>query len=162
VEEVKHYTRLIRGPKVVIDCSKGKILTKQSFKQESDINFIVARYQRTGMLVDPGMVGRREAIFADFSEVGDFQSAQERIVKGREAFDSLSAEVRSRFQNEPGKLLDFMANEANKKEAQDLGIIPKDDPVPGDPVVDSGTVAAPVAPVVDSVVAPAVPEPKGS
>lgn len=145
---VEHFTRWRRGPKVVVDTRGDPVRTKQSFRTEADINWIVARYQRTGMLTDPGKVSRREAIFADFSEVGDFQDAQERIIKGREAFDSLSAEVRRRFDNEPGKLLDFMADEANLKEAQDLGIIEKDDTPPAKPVVVPEVVPGPVSPVV--------------
>ncbi len=137
-----------RGPKVVVDCSGDVVRTKQSFRKEADINFIVARSLKTGMLVDPRVVAKREAIFGDFTQVGDFQDAQLRIVKGREAFESLSSSIRARFQNEPGLLLDFMADEANREEAQELGIIPKDDTVPAEPVEPPGPVVAAVPPVV--------------
>jgi len=113
----------------IVDCSGDKIRTKQSFKKECDINHIMNRFRKTGILT-PDILTRRTAQFADVSEVGDFQHCQEKIVNAQRAFDELPALIRSRFDNEPGKLLDFCANPENRAEAIDLGIIPKPEPAP--------------------------------
>lgn len=141
------FTRLDRGPKVVVDTSGDRVRTKQSFAGEADINQIMARFHKTGMLVDPSVVDNRVAIFGDFTEVGDFHSALGKVIRGRKAFDGLSSKLRTRFNNDPGELLDFMSLEANRLEAQELGIIPKD---PAGPVVPAEPVT--VAPVVPPVV----------
>lgn len=130
-----HRTQFSDPIHIVVDTSGDKVRTKQSFATDADINVIVGRLQKGAMLSDPAVVATRQAIFGDFTELGDFQAAQNRIVKGREAFESLSSTVRARFHNEPGELLDFMADESNKAEAQKLGFIPEDPSPPEAPIV---------------------------
>ncbi len=111
-----------------IDCSKDKIRTKQSFKKETDINTIMARYVKTGSIA-PEALAQRQAVFADVSEIGDFQECQERIASAQSAFMTLTPEIRARFENDPAQLLDFVADGENREEAIELGIIPKPEQV---------------------------------
>ncbi len=108
----------------VIDCSNDKIRTKQSFKKETDINTIMARYVKTGAIA-PEALAQRQAVFADVSEIGDFQECQQRIASAHSAFMTLEPELRARFENDPAQLLDFVADPENREEAIELGIIEK-------------------------------------
>lgn len=102
-----------------LDCSGDKGRTQQSFKQEVDINHIVKMYGITGKLPE----NVPQVLQGDFEEVVDFQSAMNLIVKARESFDAMPADVRSRFDNDPHKFLEFTSNPANFDEAVKFGLI---------------------------------------
>ena len=110
--------------KVQLDCTGDKIRTKQSFKKESDINNILKKFLKTGV-ISQSAINKRQATFADVSQIGDFADCHNRIVAAGAAFGTLPAAVRARFANTPAELLDFLSNPANRQEAIDLGIIPK-------------------------------------
>ncbi len=110
--------------RVIVDCSGDKIRTKQSFKTETDINHILAKYRKTGIITADAL-NARQASFLNVSEIGDFQECQQVIAKAESAFMTLPALVRSRFQNDPAELLDFVKNPENRDEAILLGIIAK-------------------------------------
>jgi len=96
-------------------------MAQQHFKDECDINQIMARYQRTGVLSD--VPGSSRPMFGDFSNVSDYQSAQNAIVDVHDSFMSLPSSVRARFNNDPGYLLDFLAKVENRDEAISLGLV---------------------------------------
>lgn len=108
------------------DSPRVKSRTHQSFAKEADVNNIMKRYKRTGLLVDPTVVARRTPYFGDFSSGSDFQTVAEQISNARSSFMFLPAEVRERFGNDVSKLLDFVAEPSNYSEAVKLGLIPKD------------------------------------
>lgn len=126
--------------------------TKQSFAREADINNIMMRASKTGLLVDPSVVSNRRPNFGDFSDVVDFQSIVNRIRSVEGAFMMLSAKIRSKFDNDAGKLLDFVADPVNAKEAVDLGLLPASVlPVPVNEPADQQAgqvIDAPVPPAV--------------
>lgn len=115
-------------------CKKPS-LTKQSEKDVCDINRIVSKYARTGVF---DHVSNRQAFYSDVSDFSDYQSSLHKVMKATDAFNSLSSDVRGRFDNDPGKLVDFLSDEKNRDEAVKLGFIkePKKK-------VESGEVAAP-------------------
>lgn len=92
---------------------------KQSFKEEADINTIVRRFGVTGELPS----GVRVPSYGDFSGVSDFHSAMNVVAQANEAFDAMPAAVRKRFDHDPGKFLDFVADRKNLEEAARLGIV---------------------------------------
>lgn len=124
MEPVKVYSYFERPPSPGLDCSSDPSRTKQSFAEESDINFIMARYLETGQL-DPLVVQQREAAFGDFSDGLDFMGAMNRVVEGQAAFGTLSSKVRDRFGNDPVLLLEFLGDPANRAEAESLGLVQK-------------------------------------
>ncbi len=115
--------------RVSIDFTGCPALTKQSFKNETNINNIMKKYVKTGMLA-PESLANRQAVFADVSEIGDFQQCQQRVMDAEAAFKTLSSEIRTRFNNNPAELLDFCADNNNTEEAIDLGILPKPEKPP--------------------------------
>ncbi|AXH75961.1 MAG: internal scaffolding protein [Microviridae sp.] len=93
-------------------------LTKQSFKDECDINSIVKKALRNGMLPE----GNVNPIYGDFADVKDYQEGLNVILKADAQFNSLPAHVRSKFQNDPAQFLEFANNPANGKEMVELGL----------------------------------------
>lgn len=93
---------------------------RQESKDECDINRIMARYLKTGQF-PPGVgVG----LFGDFSEVTDFQSAQETMMRAGEQFAGLPAKVRDRFQNNPAAFLAYVhSDKLDMKECLEWGIL---------------------------------------
>lgn len=112
-------------------------LAEQSSLEETDINTIVRRFGLTGQLP----TGLRAPTYGDYLEVTDYHSALNAIVVANEAFEELPAEVRRRFDNDPGKFVDFCSDENNSQEAAKLGLVmPK-----AVELANSGIPATPVA-----------------
>lgn len=101
--------------------------TLQSFKDDADINCIIARYENTGVLVDPSVPVSRTPTYGDFSDLPTYQEAQNVIVAANNAFYSLSSKIRERFGNDPAAFYQFV--QSLKKgsddyvEAVSLGIV---------------------------------------
>lgn len=94
-------------------------MAQQQFKDDSDINVIVERFGLTGEL--PQNV--RVPLEADFIETTDFQSAMNVVRQAQEAFAEMPANVRAEFANDPALFMNFVANPANRKRAEELGIV---------------------------------------
>lgn len=109
---------------------KEPSLTQQHFREECDINRIMERYQETGNWGEQTNVRPQ---FGDFSTEFDFRTAQETVIRAREAFEALPSKVRRRFGNDPAELLEFLQDEANRDEAIMLGLIEK----PEEPEVET-------------------------
>lgn len=106
-------------PSPGVDCSNDPGLTKQSFKDECDINQIVKRYETTGQL--PDMI-KTNPQYGDFSQVGTYMDSLEIVSKAHEQFEALNAHIRARFDNDPAKFLDFASDPKNLKEMVSLGL----------------------------------------
>lgn len=104
--------------------------TKQQFKDECDVNVLMAQYMRTGILDgrDPA-----SARYMDVSAPFDFHQAMNFIADATGQFYDLPAALRARFGNDPGELLSFLDNPYNKAEAIALGLI-RDPAVPRETV----------------------------
>jgi phage internal scaffolding protein len=94
--------------------------TKQSEKRSCDLDYIINKYQKTGLAPI-----HKDARYADFATVPDFQEAQNIMVKAREQFEALPAKLRKRFHHNPSEFLEFVANENNLDEMVKLGIVEK-------------------------------------
>lgn len=99
--------------------------TDQSQKDSCDINKIIDRYRETGYLVDPMHPGVRQPMFGDFSFCVDYQECLDLIERADAAFMTLPSKVRERFHNNPQEIFDFLNNEKNRAEAEELGLIEK-------------------------------------
>lgn len=94
--------------------------TIQSGKEEADINTIVRRFGLTGELPR----GVRMPTYLDFEGVFDYQSALNSIRAAEMSFEAMPADVRSRFHNDPAEFVDFCSDDANRAEAERLGLVP--------------------------------------
>lgn len=77
--------------------------TKQSFKDQCDINKMLDKAQVTGSLSH--LLKYPEAIYQEFNGDFDLLTAHERISRATEIFDELPSEMRKDFNNNP---LDFV------------------------------------------------------
>ncbi len=133
-------------PRVVIEC--GKIGAKQSFKDECDVNSILARYAKTGLLTP---VVSRPGIFVDVSEVGDYRTAIENVRSAEALFMEIPSGIRAEFDNDPAKFLDFCTDPASEDRMRELGLLPPLDEEVEEEVVPevAAAVAAAEPPVVE-------------
>lgn len=112
-------------PRISFPPTEGR--TQQDAVDECDINVIMRRYVKTGVL-PPGMgLGQ----YGDFSTAEDYLDAQNIIIQARAQFDSLPSNVRERFSNSPVSMLAFLGDKNNIEEARKLGLL-KDEPVKAD------------------------------
>lgn len=95
--------------------------TKQQFVEDSDINTIMRKYEKTGIL-DPRLQ-RGPGSYGDFSSATDYHTSLNQVVEAQAAFYDLSSTIRARFHNDPGELLDFLDDPANRDEAVKLGLV---------------------------------------
>lgn len=93
-------------------------LTVQSEKEDADINVIVERFGLTGHLPENVRVPQS----GDFVAVSDYKSAMDAVHAAQESFMRFPADVRARFDHDPGSLISFVEDPANYDEAVRLGI----------------------------------------
>jgi len=105
------------GTGVTFDEKEGR--TKQSMKDECDINLIMKKFEKTGIL--PDMI-KENPQYGDFSEPIEYRESLEIVRHAKEQFENLSAKVRARFDNNPEAFLEFATNPENAKEMVDLGL----------------------------------------
>lgn len=108
--------------------SGGERRAKQAPRDECDLNKVVERYTRTGLLPAGSGVGR----YLDVSNVGSYLDAMLTVKSAEEAFASLPSRVRDRFRNSPEAMVRFVLDKANEVEARELGLL-KPKAVPAQP-----------------------------
>lgn len=121
-----YYPLSAYGPKLKVSitfpCGEGR--TKQSFKDECDINNIMARYQKTGVL---DFAGKHQAQYGDCTNI-EFQAGLDIISNAKKMFADLPSSVRRRFDNDPGEFLEFINDAGNREEAQRMGLLKESTP----------------------------------
>lgn len=113
--------RTAYSDKLVIDMHfpKDSDFTDQSFRDECDINTIMAKYQSTGEM--PVLNGS-QAQWLDVTEM-DFQRHMQFMVEAQEMFDQLPSAIRDRFGNDPGAFLGFCSDAENTVEIAKMGLL---------------------------------------
>jgi len=100
-------------------------VTKQSFKDDADINFILRDYSRSGVVRH---LNEARARYADVSDAMDYSDAL-MVVKSAEAeFFSLPVKVRKVFRNSPAAFLDAAHDPAKRELLERAGLIPPELP----------------------------------
>lgn len=94
--------------------------THQSFKDECDINVIMGRYLKTGVL--PENLNQLEARYLDVTEL-EYQSAMELVAGAKSLFEQMPSSIRNRFDNDPAKLLAFTQDDNNRLAAAEMGLL---------------------------------------
>jgi hypothetical protein len=127
----------------------GSSRTKQSFKNEVNVNSIVKRYRKTK---DTSLLAVRDSFFADFSTSIDLATAYSAIDKAEFEFSKLSATTRDYFDNDPVRFFRELSDpERVKSLPESLGLLkagrPKEPLVP---------VKEPLVPVVEPAHVPPV------
>lgn len=84
--------------------------TQQHFKEEQDINIIVARVLKTGVMPDIPVPGQ----YADLSTQEDYHTMLNRIAETNGLFYKLDPELRAEYKNDPGAWLQDVNEKLNQ------------------------------------------------
>lgn len=95
-------------------------LTKQAFRDECNVNTIMRKFQKTGLLPH---VDLHKGQYGDFTEVQDYQTSLNQVMAAQEMFSSLPSSLRARFNNDPAEFLNFVDNPSNLDEMRSLGLL---------------------------------------
>jgi len=135
----KFVTRFTRSAHPKIACTMEERRTKSEFKDECDINLIMARYKKTGIL--PQSALSAAAQYGDFSQLPDYMEMRHKIIAAEELFAALPSDVRKQFDNDPGLFIDAADTPEGRALMIKLGLGKKPDkPVssPQEPLSTSG------------------------
>lgn len=100
--------------------TSGESLTLQSDMADANINNIIAKY-RKGQLVDH--VAKYQGEYGDFTEFPDnYHEAMIKVAEANSMFESVPADIRTRFNNDPGEFLSFVLDPANGAEMVKMGL----------------------------------------
>lgn len=104
---------------------EGKTIQEQS--EATDINNILERYARTGLI---DHVQKHEPQYGEFAAY-DFQANQNMIAKITQTFEELPARDRQHFNNDPQQFVEFIAQQENIDDMKDgkIGNKPPSEPV---------------------------------
>lgn len=96
-------------------------LAQQQFKDQCDINILMARYLETGEMpqVQDGLT------YGNFEGIFDFQTAMNAVRTAEELFSQFPARIKNRFDNNPQNMIGFLSDPENREEAEFLGLIAK-------------------------------------
>ena len=106
------------GKKAKVTLTTGEGLTEQHHKDEVDVNRIVARYNKTGVI---DHLNDFEAKYADLTGY-DYQDAQNTIAAANSMFEGLPSDIRKKFDNDPVAFLQFTDDPKNAQAMIDLGL----------------------------------------
>lgn len=83
---------------------RGPSMTKQSEAAATDINNILRKYDRTGVI---SHLQKAQGVFADVSEIGSYMEAVQTVHDASEAFSGLPSGLRAHFGNDPARYIDW-------------------------------------------------------
>lgn len=94
---------------------------KQSFKEETDVNRIIAKYQQTGAVSHANRFAPRYGE----ADSQDFHKAMTLVVETQQAFDALPSALRRRFSNDPAEWVAWLET-ADTEDLRAAGLVPGD------------------------------------
>lgn len=95
-------------------------LTKQADLASSDVNTIMAQYEKTGML---SHVNQYQGNYINLGDAKSYHDNMNDVLAAQTAFASLPADIRARFGNDPAAFLDFVSDQKNKPELIKMGLV---------------------------------------
>lgn len=112
---------------------KNPSLTRQEFKHDCDLGMIVKRFSKTpeGRLALQQAQGAVGGEYGDFSNVPDFRTSRDIVLRAEKAFMRLPAKLRARFEHDTAAFLDFMQDPKNLEEIRALGLAKSESLVKG-------------------------------
>lgn len=93
--------------------------TVQDPRDECDVNKLMAKYRKTGMI---SHLAKHPPRYEDVSNAVSFQEALNIVNQAEAEFMKMSASIRARFGNDPGKFMEFVQDPENAEEMYKLGI----------------------------------------
>lgn len=125
---VEFYTRY-KAPKSPVADSSKPSLTQQEFKESCDINNILAKFsvqaQALGVSVSQ-LMPQDQGTYGDFSNLDDFQTAQNKISFLNDQFSNLPSDVRRKFGDDLNTFMSALSDPNRIDELGELGVWNKD------------------------------------
>lgn len=113
--------------------------TKSEFADECDINKIMERYRKTGVL--PESAQQAAARYGDFSQRPGLNEIMQRMDAAVQLFEALPAKVRKQFSNDPAEFIEAAGTPEGLQVMKELGLgkdtLPPLQPAPLEPVQGS-------------------------
>ena len=101
---------------------EGSSRTKQSFAAETNINNIMAKFEKTALLEH---VTEYQGQYGDFTSVPqDFHQAMNQVRDAEIMFMTIPAKIRETYKNDPGEFLEFVEN-ATEEELREAELLPR-------------------------------------
>ena len=104
-----------------VDFSNDPGHTRQAHKDECDINVIMGKYLKNGLI---SHVNEYQGEYGDFAAI-DFHEAMNTVIEAQNMFETVPSEIREQFGNDPGAFLEFAVNPDNEERMQELGLVPR-------------------------------------
>ena len=96
---------------------------EQCHKDACDIDKIIATYDTNDLIQN---VRKALGHYGDYTEVNEYQESLNLVMDAQRAFAELPSIIRGKFENDPGKFMEFVTNPANKDEIKALGLTKKE------------------------------------
>lgn len=110
------------GAETAVDVG-DEVLTQQQFRDDADINVIVARFG-VGIEQIPFTPVSAE-YYGDVSDVYDLGEMLRRVQDAKNRFAELPVKIRNRFHNSPAELWNWVNDPENADEAVKMGLLTK-------------------------------------
>ncbi len=124
----------------------GPSLAKQSFKKECDINNIMNKYKKTGVITH---LATPSGKYGDFSQATDYQTSLNTVMYAQTLFNELNSDIRAKFNNDPSQFLEYAENPDNLEGMIEMGLAEAPKPA------ETATATAEAAPAKEAATAPA-------
>ena len=108
-------------------------MAQQHMKDEVDVNKIMERYTRTGVI---DHVNKYSGQYTECRDIS-YHDAMNEIIKADDMFMELPSKVRKQFGNDPGKFLDFVSDPDNHDKIYEYGLADRP-PSGASPAASSG------------------------
>lgn len=92
--------------------------TEQSHKTACNVNYILRKYQKSGVV---DHIKQHGPEYADVP-AHDFREAMEVVTKASSMFEELPSRARAKFKNDPAQFLEYVQNPDNIESLHDLGL----------------------------------------
>lgn len=97
----------------------GESRTEQAHKDETDINRIMKKYEKTGLL---NHVNQYKGDYGDFTRAPEYQEALNSVMEANEMFMTLPAAIRKQFGNDPASFVEYVGNPENAESLITMGL----------------------------------------
>lgn len=109
------------NPRFSLDCSDLPSLTRQEFADECDINNLMEKYEKTGII---SHINPRTPQYLNLDGFPDLQTAHQIIQDATREFMALPASTRASFNNDPMAFVKFAENPENIAKMREWGLAP--------------------------------------
>ncbi|AJK28280.1 putative minor capsid protein [Eel River basin pequenovirus] len=93
--------------------------TKQASRDECDINNIMRKFEKTGLIEHQN---RYQGDYGDFSDAMPYHEAMNVVLAADEMFMQLPASIRKQFGHDPQAFLTFASDEKNLDKMREMGL----------------------------------------